>query len=234
MGSFRQRFAAALKPLAFHVTYVIDRSIVKLTYTPSPPTDTLRVIVSTLLLEYQPGSFKPSPPSDLIPSDSSDSHRILVLFLIALAFAIPMFIVSVIGMSLLPESNKFRNKLERNVWGEAMLGTIIMWILATPVQIGVGAYFWKGAWKSIRNVWKRGAKTAKMTWFARLFMWGSMDTLVAFGTTTGYVASLVLLGLQVAGQTSAIESVGRMGWFDSSVFLMVRIPSRFFFSSSKF
>lgn len=197
--------------------------MVKVTYTPSPPKDTLRAIVDVLHVEYGSDSFKPLIPSNLSPPQSSGGHLILILFLTTLAFAIPMFIVSVIGMSLLPAKNKFRNKLEENIWGEAMLGTIIMWILATPIQIGVGAYFWKGAWKSIRNVWARRGKDARTTWFARIFMWGSMDTLVAFGTTIGYVASLILLGLQVAGETNAIESVGRMGWFDSSVFLMVMI-----------
>ncbi|GJJ16177.1 hypothetical protein Clacol_010457 [Clathrus columnatus] len=219
----RQRLASVLGRLDFHVTSEINQSVVKLTYTPHPPNDTLRAIIKALHLEYTSANFKILSPSDLAPPDSSDNHRILILFLTSLAFAIPMFIVAVIGMSLLPSGNKFRTSLERNIWGDAMLGTIIMWILATPIQIGVGAYFWKGAWKSIRNVWRRRGKNAKATWFARIFMWGSMDTLVAFGTSIGYVASLALLGLQVAGESSGFESVGNMGWFDSSVFLMVFI-----------
>jgi cation transport ATPase len=108
--------------------------------------------------------------------------------------------------------------LEKKVWGDAMLATVILWVLATPIQFGVGAYFYKGAAKSIWGVWR----SSKTSWVTRLIRWGSMDTLVALGTTTGYVASLVLLGLDVSGKGMGEAAVGGMGWFDSSVFLMVR------------
>lgn len=95
---------------------------------------------------------------------------------IAFLFAIPTFIVAVVGMSLAPKSSAFRQYWEEPIWGMAPRGEIALWILATPVQFGVGSVFYSRSWKSLRAVWRRKKATLswRAIWFARLFRWGSM------------------------------------------------------------
>src|SRR6266481_293814 len=50
--------------------------------------------------------------------------------------------------------------------------------------------------------------------------WGSMDTLVALRITTSYCISLTLMILDIRTMPQGMMG-GMMGWFDSSVFLMV-------------
>lgn len=60
-------------------------------------------------------------------------------------------------------------------WGaHTMLPPWLQWLLATPVQFGLGGRFYRGAWKALRQ------KT------------GTMDQLVALGTTAAYALSVYL------------------------------------------
>ncbi|MBI5390668.1 cadmium-translocating P-type ATPase [Candidatus Woesearchaeota archaeon] len=78
-------------------------------------------------------------------------------FLISLLFAIPAFII---GMLLMW------------IGIEVPYKDYILWVLATPVQFGVGFSFYKGTWHALRN------KTA------------NMDTLIAVGTSAAYFFSV--------------------------------------------
>ncbi|KAF8512754.1 hypothetical protein BU17DRAFT_53890 [Hysterangium stoloniferum] len=214
---------ATLSSLPFQVSHTqslgSSPATFTLTYVPQPPTQTLRTILDLLKYSHPSVTFTPLPPRSLSSSSQKTSYHILYLFLITLLFAIPTFVVAVVGTSLLPETNSFRMSLEKPVWGDATLATVILWGLATPIQFGVGIYFYKGAAKSLWNVWR----PPSTSWLNRLIRWGSMDTLVSLGTLTGYLASLVLLGLDVSGKRTENSGVGGMGWFDSSVFLMLFI-----------
>ncbi|KAH8919771.1 heavy metal translocatin [Atractiella rhizophila] len=145
-----------------------------------------------------------------------ERRKLLILIAISFAFALPMFVIYVVGMSLVPSSNSFRMWLETPIWGGADRGTVASWILATPIQFGVGWYFYEKAWNGVKRVWIRRG------WVDRLIRWGSMDTLVALGTSAGYFASLAYLILDIRRGAHESMRMGdkEMGYFDSSVFLM--------------
>lgn len=58
----------------------------------------------------------------------------------------------------------------------------------------------------------------KKVWIDRLLRWGSMDTLVALGTTIAWASSLAYMILDIKGLGS-----GEMAYFDTSIFLMTFI-----------
>lgn len=167
-----------------------------------------------------------------------ERHGILLRLLISFAFVVPTFIIAIVGMSLLPMHHRFRRYWEAPVWGGAARGEIALWALATPVQFGVGSFFYARSWKSLRAVWRRrrGKATWRSVWLPRLFRWGSMvrwclcfvesilrltfaqDTLVALGTTLAYLSSVAFLALDVT-DTSEMHAA-QMGYFDTSVFLI--------------
>ncbi|KAJ1551649.1 hypothetical protein HK096_005815, partial [Nowakowskiella sp. JEL0078] len=68
-------------------------------------------------------------------------------------FAGPMFLVAMVGMMMLDESNPWRIWLDSDVVGVKGLtvGSILTFALATPVQFGIGWRFYKGAWKAVWN-----------------------------------------------------------------------------------
>ncbi|MBU1974801.1 MAG: heavy metal translocating P-type ATPase [Nanoarchaeota archaeon] len=90
------------------------------------------------------------------------------LFLFSLIFAVPAFIIGMVFM-----------------WMNIMIPYegYILWALATPVQIIVGAQFYKGAWVALKN------KSA------------NMDTLIVLGTSAAYLYSIYAVLFQPeAGQ----------------------------------
>ena len=96
----------------------------------------------------------------------------LVRFLIALAFSLPLFIIAMIlPYALSEESNPFMTPLY-NSFNVEML---VSFLLATPVQVGPGLVFYKGAYHALRR------KTT------------NMDTLVVMGTTAAYIYSIVVM-----------------------------------------
>lgn len=150
---------------------------------------------------------------------------------VAVAFAIPVFIIMIVGMVLLKPTHPFRQFWHQPVWGGANLGTIVQWPLATVVQFGVGWLFYKRAfnalWPHLRALVPaalrpkslRRLPARPMTWKS-LFSFGSMDLLVTLSTTVSYFASIAMLVIDVKAGPGAM-SVGT--YFDSSVFLIMFI-----------
>ncbi|CAE6531551.1 unnamed protein product [Rhizoctonia solani] len=142
----------------------------------------------------------PSLHSIAMKLQAREARKIARLFLIATLFAIPTFVVGIIGMIALPKSHPFRQHIEKPVWGGAGLGVIVLWALATPVQFGVG---WRRQWR-----------------WANLVHFGSMDLLVALSTTTAYLASVAMMAIDVRTSPHDAMEVEMRTYFDSSVFLI--------------
>lgn len=209
--------------LASFTPLTLASPITSLTYTASP-TFTLRTLRSRIT-SLGPFTVVPLHTSSTLSTLSSASQareaaHILLLLGIAFLFTIPTFIIGVVVMSLLSSSSPLARYFATPLWGSASRGTIALFALATPVQFGVGAFFYARAWKGVRGVWRRGGKGR---WKVRLLRWGSMDTLVALGTTAGWSASVAFMVLDIRTPTMEGEMGGRMGYFDSSVFLMMFI-----------
>lgn len=155
-------------------------------------------------------------------SHKKESAQILIRFGASFLFAIPTFIIAVLGMSLLSESHRFRQFWDTPIWGGASRGTVALFILATPVQFGIGSYFYIRAWKGLSGVWRKNRGNRKNAWtkiwFNRLVRWGSMDSLVVLGTTLAYFASLAYMILDITHPNGL--SGGTPTYFDTSVFLM--------------
>ncbi|KIJ47550.1 hypothetical protein M422DRAFT_163902, partial [Sphaerobolus stellatus SS14] len=208
---------------------ILPTSQTTVTYTPHPSSLTIRTIINAITSHgFTASAQAPTSLEDRAAVARIREERyILLLVIISFIFAIPTFIVAVVGMSLLKGSNGFQMQLDTPVWGNATLGTVILFALATPVQFGVGSFFYKRALKGVKSVWRtrRGDENMGKAWIERLFRWGSMDSLVVLGTSVGYFASLALMILDIRTAPIAGMMGGDMGWFDSTVFLMFFILS---------
>jgi Cu+-exporting ATPase len=108
-------------------------------------------------------------------------YRQLLLF--CLVFAVPVFIMAMV-LSYIPVTS---DGLMRRVYHSLSLGSLLMWILSSPLQFGVGAIFYRLAWKGLRH---RNA---------------NMSLLIAIGTSAAYGYALidVIRALATPMQTDA-------------------------------
>ncbi|KAF8501273.1 hypothetical protein JB92DRAFT_2794788, partial [Gautieria morchelliformis] len=216
----------------------LDHPTTEITYTPRPPSFTLRHIREEIAsLGFTLSVVHVDTIEERAARARIREQRYILLRLgITFLFAIPTFIVAVVGMSLVGSNTSFRRRLEMPVWGNASEGTVILFVLATPVQLGVGWFFYQRALKSLKGVWRKRKAGAdwRRVWLERLLRWGSMDTLVSLGTLTGYFASLALMIMDIRTMPVPGMMGGQMGWFDSSVFLILFIlAGRYLESVSK-
>ncbi|KAF9513562.1 hypothetical protein BS47DRAFT_1457376 [Hydnum rufescens UP504] len=194
------------------VTITNPRSTIK--YTPS---ESLSI---RTILDFPPPlkATLYSPPSIITRSrdvQERETWRVTKLFFISFLIAIPTLVIGVVGMSVLPKHNAFRQWSETPIWGGAMRSVIALWILATLVQSVVGRHFYERAWKGAF-----GASKGHWHW-SRLIHFGNMDLLVALSTSAAYLASVGMMAQDVHRGAAAVMEFGGSGtYFDSCVFLM--------------
>lgn len=221
---------ASFTPLEFELP------VTTITYVPSPPDGfTLRTLRSQIA-DLGPFTIHPIKANDTLDdlarkAQGREARALAVRVGITFLFAIPTFLIAVVAMSLLAPTHPLRRYFEASLVGSASRGTIALWILATPVQFGIGAMFYTRAWKGVKGVWRRGGADK---WKNRLLRWGSMDTLVALGTTTAYVASFVFMVMDMTRPQTPDGMSSPMTYYDASVFLILFIlagryvqPARF-------
>lgn len=161
-------------------TFSLSRPTLQLSYVPNPaPIDggdalTLRGLLSELT-ELDPAFTATYAPPPSLSSRSTllakrELRGLLARLAIAFIFAIPTLLLGVISPALLSTDNTLRKALDTPAWGAASRGEIALWLLATPVQFGVGALFYQRSWKSVRAVWRKGR-----SWTDRLCRWGDMN-----------------------------------------------------------
>ena len=166
------------------------------------------------------GPFKLIPVSvtgsmSAAASSSRELRHLKIRLLVSFLFAIPTFVIAIVGASLLPMSHPFRHWLMEPIFGNSSRATFALFLLATPVQFVCGSVFYTRSYKSIRNVWRKGR-----SWSDRLFRWGSMDTLVALGTTIAWASSVGYMALDINEEPNEDGVGGEMAYFDTSVFLI--------------
>jgi Cu+-exporting ATPase len=99
-------------------------------------------------------------------------------FWTGVVFALPLFLLSMLrDFGLL------------GPWSHGSWVNVLMFALATPVQLYVGWDYYRGGWKSLRN----GS--------------ANMDVLVAMGSTVAYLYSIVVMAALMLGSTAAGEHV---------------------------
>ncbi|KAJ5492944.1 hypothetical protein N7539_001690 [Penicillium diatomitis] len=210
------------------------RPIVEITYTPAPPTMTVRSIIKTI--DDAHAAFQPSvyhPPSIEERSRAMQIHerqRLLSRLVFVLAVAIPTFIIGIVFMSLVSPRNPTRRYLEQKMWSGSV--TRIEWalfIMSTPVMVFGADVFHTRALKEIRALWRRGSRVPVLR---RFYRFGSMNLLISAGTSVAYFSSLAILIVDALRGFKA--SAHGTTYFDSVVFLTLFIlAGRFLEAYSK-
>lgn len=223
------QYAFAMEdPLLSH-----KQPVLKIKYTPSAPNFTLRDIFQTI--EGLNPNFKPSvhhPPT--IEERAREMHarerrRILFRLVLSIIIAIPTFILGIVFMSLVKESNPIRQYVMQPMWaGNVTRLTWALFILATPVYFLAADTFHRRAFKELKALWRPGSRFSLVHRFTKF---GSMNMLMSLGTSIAYFASVVELALAATKKTSGSMTDS---YFDAVVFLtMFLLIGRFLEAYSK-
>lgn len=208
--------------------------VLKVTYTPNPPSLTVRSILAAIN-EANP-AFNASiyhPPTIEDRSRAMQLHerrRLLSRLLFVFAAAIPTFLIGIVFMSLVSSENSVRRYLEQTIWSGSV--TRIEWalfIMSTPVMVYGTDVFHVRAMKEIYALWRPGSRVPILR---RFYRFGSMNLLISAGTAVAYISSLAVLIVDavVGDKTSAHSTT----YFDTVVFLTLFIlAGRFLEAYSK-
>lgn len=163
----------------------ISNPTTTLTYLPSPPDGFTLRSLKVAIESLGPFFVTPVRQSTILDQLSRNSQRkeardLALRVFIAFLFSIPTFLIAILP-SFLPSPSPYRNYLDGEILGSASRGTLLLWVLATPVQFGVGSLFYTRSWKGVRGVWRRGGERK---WKRRFLRWGSMDVLVCLGSSS--------------------------------------------------
>lgn len=202
--------------------------ILKVTYTPHPPSFTVRQLLSAV--ESAQESFKASihrPPSVEDRSRAIqlyERRRLLCRLLFVFAIAVPTFVIGVVYMSLVSMQNPVRKYLAEPIWaGQVSRMEWALFIMTTPVMVYGTDLFHVRAMKEIHSLWRPGSRVP----FLRRFMrFGSMNLLISAGTMVAYLSSFAVLIVDaVASRDSHQKASGSHSttYFDTVVFLTLFI-----------
>ncbi|QMW43292.1 hypothetical protein G4B11_006662 [Aspergillus flavus] len=219
-------------------TLSVKNPIVKVTYTPRPPSLTIRAILQRIddVHDAFIDAFNATvyhPPSIEDRSRAIQLHerrRLLSRFLFVLIVAIPTFLIGIVFMSLVSSDNQIRKYLEQPMWaGSVSRMEWSLFIMTTPVMFYGTDLFHVRAAKEIYSLWRPGSRVPILR---RFYRFGSMNLLISAGTTVAYVSSLAVLIIDaVVGASSMSNSTT---YFDSVVFLTLFIlAGRFIEAYSK-
>jgi P-type Cu+ transporter len=227
----------------------MSNPILKIRYTARSPTFTIRQILSTI--KATDNAFVTSvyhPPT--IEDRSRELHhrerrRILVRLALAVAAAIPAFVIGIVCMQLLAANNSIRRYMMTPVWaGDVSRSMWALFLLATPVYLFSADTFHRKALKEIKTMWRPGSPTPLLQRFTRF---GSMNMLMSLGTTIAYVSSVAELGIAATQKPALMPMSGTNAdvgqgqaqsasstYFDSVIFLtMFLLMGRFIEAYSK-
>ncbi|RAH85302.1 putative copper resistance-associated P-type ATPase [Aspergillus japonicus CBS 114.51] len=212
----------------------VKNPILTVTYTPEPPSLTVRTILQTISKSHE--SFTATvyhPPSVEDRSRAMQRHerrRLLTRFIFVLAVAIPTFLLGIVFMTLVSSNNPTRKYLEEPMWaGDASRLEWALFIMTTPVMFYGADIFHARAMKEIYSLWRPGSRVPILR---RFYRFGSMNLLISAGTMVAYVSSLAVLIMDASmGPSSSTHS---STYFDTVVFLtMFILAGRFMEAYSK-
>ncbi|KAL2913589.1 hypothetical protein HK105_206891 [Polyrhizophydium stewartii] len=132
----------------------------------------------------------PTAASARPPAADPEVSRYLRETVLALAAAIPAFFFSMVLMFAFSDDHPVKMALMREMAPGISIQDVIMLVLATPVQLGLGWRFYRGSWKS-------------------------MDVLVALGTSMAYLFSVYAIALNATVGRHVVDQ-----FFETSIFLI--------------
>ncbi|KAL6409652.1 hypothetical protein AUP68_06035 [Ilyonectria robusta] len=193
--------------------------ILKLHYTPDTPNFTIRHILRAI--EAADTSLRTSiyhPPTleERSRAIREKQHRSLLMReILTIIVAIPTFILGIVYMSLLPDSNHGKMYL-MEPWASGLTRLdIALFILATPVYFLAADVFHVRAIKEVRTIWRSGSRIPVIQ---RFYRFGSMNMLVSLGTSIAYFSSIAQM-IVAAVSNRKHHGSGAEFYFDSVVFL---------------
>ncbi|KAK1450964.1 heavy metal translocating P-type ATPase [Colletotrichum cuscutae] len=211
LTSFTHRLKVVSKPTH-------EKPLVTVKYTPSAPSFTIRQILSAI--DAADPAFKASiyhPPSleersKLITQ--KHQQQLLRRVYLTLVIAIPTFIIGIVYMSLVSDTDKGKHYLMKP-WALGInRAQIALFVLATPVYFFGADVFHSRAIKEIRNLWRKGSKTPILR---RFYKFGSMNMLMSLGTTIAYLSSIGQMIAAAINRPAKVDDT--QFYFDSVVFL---------------
>ena len=130
-----------------------------------------------------------------------ESVKLKQKLLWSLVAAVPTILIAMVLTMMLPEHDPLRMWFMQELLPGLDLASVILLTLATPVQLFLGASFYRSTWKVIRY---RADP--------------NMDTLVCVGTTTAYLASIGAMIYNIS-----VGHMEMMTFFETSVLLITFI-----------
>jgi cation transport ATPase len=199
-----------------------QNAILRITYSPTPPSFTIRTIIDALNRSQSPplkvSVYKPPSIEERSrPIQKNEQRHLLCRFISSLIIAIPTFIIGIVFMSLAHNGNFTKDFFLEPMWtGNTSRAQWSLFFLATPVMFYSAGDFHRRSWIKIVLLWKRDSKTPIWKRFTRF---GSMDLLVSSGVSVAYFSSIILLALAASQPTSPNGKGDTSTYFDSVVFL---------------
>ncbi len=206
--------------LHVHPGFELDHPLLMLTYSPSPPEITVRSymkFVSSLSPHFS-ASIVPPPNLENMAHDIQSHYQRKILLRLAsiILLAIPTFILGVVFTALIPQDSSLAKYWSTPILnGRVSRDTWALFFIATPVYFFGSDVFVRKAVQELWSLWRN--KWASL--WRRLFRFGSMDLLMALGTSIAYLTSVGLLIASAVKPANGQESVLRSTYFDSTVFL---------------
>jgi Cu+-exporting ATPase len=155
--------------------------VLQISYEPSPPSLTIRTIMSTIASSGSP-EFKVSIHEDATLEDLAqkmrvkEQKRLLRRLITSLVVGISTFVLAIVYGSLVKRDNTSKIYLMEPTWiGNTSRLDWALFFLATPVMFYSANLFHQRSIKEIRGLWKRGSRTP--IW-RRFICFGSMNMLV--------------------------------------------------------
>ncbi|KAK3180706.1 hypothetical protein K4F52_007923 [Lecanicillium sp. MT-2017a] len=191
---------------------------IKLRYIPAAPLFTIRHILHAI--EATDPSLTASiyhPPTLEERSRAiraKHQQALFVRLMLALILGIPTFVLGIVYMSLIPESNPSKHFLMKPWVSGLSRNEIILFALSTPVYFFGADVFHVRAVKEVRTLWRSGSRTSLAQ---RFYKFGSMNLLISLGTTIAYISSVAQMIAAAVNKETDVP--GDRFYFDSVVFL---------------
>ncbi|KAI1759535.1 E1-E2 ATPase-domain-containing protein [Hypoxylon sp. FL1150] len=191
-------------------------------YTPQAPEFTIRTIMSAI--ESADPSFhpvlyqKPTLEERARQSRARSQRRILRRVILAIAVAIPSFILGIVYMNLVSESDPGRRYLMQELKGVTR-AEWALFVMATPVYFFAASIFHHNTIRELRSLWRSDSTEPLLR---RFYRFGNMDMLVSMGTSIAYFASVTRLIIATVVDHAEDICVTET-YFDSVVFLTMFI-----------
>ncbi|WAO87371.1 Hypothetical protein NCS54_00467700 [Fusarium falciforme] len=196
----------------------VQNPVIQVRYLPDAPGFTVRRIIEAI--EASDEAIRASVyHAPTIEERSRQIRRryqrqLLYRVMLTAVICIPTFVIGIVYMNLLSDSNAGKSYLMAPLVSGIGRGQFALLALATPVYFCAADAFHAKAIKEIRALWRRGSRTPVLQ---RFYRFGSMNTLMSLGTTIAYVASVAQLIAAGVNHTTELSNADL--YFDSVVFL---------------